>query len=234
MLEFENEYDNLDDREPLGGLTGSCEDSPLDDKHLWPQDTGTLAFETRRALLQLIRGPYLDESHDAPQWQALLNNREAVASRLSDLFLELCIDQEAGIAFARNAATGELEVPKAARSSAMTLLDTIMVLTLRKELQLGGVKRVFIGQNELFEQLSQYRNLMKQDQSGFQDRLKTSWNRLVEFRILLKSDAEDRFEISPVLKLIFGPEEAAAVNEEFERMLEKTLQADLEGAEIND
>lgn len=233
MVEFGDEYKGFGNNELLDELAGFCEGSPLDDKHLWPQDTGTLSFEARQALLQLVRGPYLDERRDAVQWCALLNNKEVVASRLSDLFLELCIDQEAGIAFARNASTGELEVPKAARSSAMTLLDTIMVLTLRKELQLGGMKRVFIGQKELFEQLSQYRNLMKQDQSGFQDRLKTSWNRLVEFRILLKSDAEDRFEISPVLKLIFGPEEAAAVNEEFERMLEKALQTDLEGTENN-
>ena len=168
-------------------------EAPLDDKRLWPEDTGTLPF---------------------------LNHRAALASRLADLFLELCVDQEAGVAFAHNVSTDEREVPKAARSNAMTLLDTIMVLTLRKELQMGGANRVFIGQGELFEQLAQYRNLTKQDQSGYQDRLKASWNRLVDYRILIRSDAEDRFEISPVLKLIFGTEEAEAVNEEFERMLE--------------
>ena len=42
----------------------------------------------------------------------------------------------------------------------MTLLDTIMVLTLRKELQMGGANRVFIGQGELFEQLAQYLSLI--------------------------------------------------------------------------
>ena len=195
-------------------------EAPLDDKRLWPEDTGTLPFDARCALLQLVRGPYLHEKRDAPLWRALLNHRAALASRLADLFLELCVDQEAGVAFAHNVSTDEREVPKAARSNAMTLLDTIMVLTLRKELQMGGANRVFIGQGELFEQLAQYRNLTKQDQSGYQDRLKASWNRLVDYRILIRSDAEDRFEISPVLKLIFGTEEAEAVNEEFERMLE--------------
>ena len=107
----------------------------------------------------------------------------------------------------------------------MTLLDTIMVLTLRKELQMGGTNRVFIGQSELFEQLAQYRRLESQDQSSYQSKLKASWNRLVEARILLKSDIEDRFEISPVLKLIFGTEEAAAVSEEFELMLKRAQQA---------
>ena len=195
--------------------------APLDDKRLWPEDTGALPFDARCALLQLVRGPYLHEKRDAPLWRALLNHREVLASRLADLFLELCVDQETGVAFARNVSTDEREVPKAARSNVMTLLDTVMVLTLRKELQMGGANRVFIGQNELFEQLAQYRNLSKQDQSGYQDRLKASWNRLVDYRILIKSDAEDRFEISPVLKLVFGAEEAEAVNEEYERMLER-------------
>ena len=135
------------------------------------------------------------------------------------------MDAETGIAFARNASTGEREVLKATRSNAMTLIDTIMVLTLRKELQMGGTNRVFIGQSELFEQLAQYRRLESQDQSNYQSKLKASWNRLVEARILLKSDTEDRFEISPVLKLIFGTEEAAAVNEEFELMLKRAQEA---------
>ena len=78
-------------------------EAPLDDKRLWPEDTGTLPFDARCALLQLVRGPYLHEKRDAPLWRALLNHRAALASRLADLFLELCVDQEAGVAFAHNA-----------------------------------------------------------------------------------------------------------------------------------
>lgn len=199
------------------------EDRPLDERHLWPQDTEKLPYDARCALLQLIKGPYIDESD--PLWSAVLNNQQDLSSHLADMLLELYVDAETGIAFARNASTGERTVLKATRSNVMTLLDTIMVLTLRKELQMGGTNRVFIGQSELFEQLAQYRRLESQDQSSYQSKLKASWNRLVEARILLKSDIEDRFEISPVLKLIFGTEEAAAVSEEFELMLKRAQQA---------
>ena len=184
------------------------EDRPLDERHLWPQDTGKLPYDARCALLQLIKGPYIDESD--PLWSAVLNNQQDLSSHLADMLLELYVDAETGIAFARNASTGERTVLKATRSNVMTLLDTIMVLTLRKE---------------LLEQLAQYRRLESQDQSSYQSKLKASWNRLVEARILLKSDIEDRFEISPVLKLIFGTEEAAAVSEEFELMLKRAQQA---------
>ena len=115
------------------------EDRPLDERHLWPQDTGTLPYDARCALLQLIKGPYIDESD--PLWSAVLNNQQDLSSHLADMLLELYVDAETGIAFARNASTGERTVLKATRSNVMTLLDTIMVLTLRKELQMGGSQR---------------------------------------------------------------------------------------------
>ena len=100
------------------------EDRPLDERHLWPQDTGKLPYDARCALLQLIKGPYIDESD--PLWSAVLNNQQDLSSHLADMLLELYVDAETGIAFARNASTGERTVLKATRSNVMTLLDTIM------------------------------------------------------------------------------------------------------------
>lgn len=187
---------------------------------LWPQDRGTLPMDARSALLQLVRGPYLSETRDAKLWAALMANRPAIASRLADLFLELTIDEDAGVAFAHNATSEERELPKAARTSTMTLLDSIMVLTLRRELLLSCGARVFVDQEGLFEALGQYRNLDKLDPASYRERLKTSWNRMVEMRILLKGESIDRYEVSPVLKILFGAEEAQAVNDAFERLLE--------------
>ncbi len=186
---------------------------------LWQGDLGTLPFDARCALIRLIKGPYLMESDDQQAWRALIAYKPVIASRLADLFLDLTIDLELNVAFARNADTGELVVPKTARSHQMSLLDSIMALTLRRELLLNGSGRVFIGQSELFESLTQYRNLDTHDPASFTSRLKTSWNRLVEGRLLIKSDSEDRFEISPVLKLIVGTKEAEALLESYTQLL---------------
>ena len=86
------------------------EDRPLDERHLWPQDTGKLPYDARCALLQLIKGPYIDESD--PLWSAVLNNQQDLSSHLADMLLELYVDAETGIAFARNASTGERTVLK--------------------------------------------------------------------------------------------------------------------------
>ena len=210
---------------------GTTEAAPAADQ-LWPQDHGTLPLDARTTLLQLVRGPYIHETRDAKLWAALMAHRAAIASRLADLFLNLTIDEEAGVAFARNATSEDRELPRAARTNTMTLLDSIMVLTLRRELLLACGNRVFVGQDELFEALTQYRNLDQLDPASYRDRLKTSWNRLVEMRILLKGEADDRYEVSPVLKIIFGAEEAQAVSDAFEALLASsgTKQNSEEGA----
>ena len=207
---------------PNEGAAGADEEDEAQlGPRLWEGDAGTLPYDARNALLRLVKGPYISEGSDPALWRELLNYTPEIRSRLADLFLELCIDAEAGVAFAKNATSEERDLPKAATSYTMTLLDTIMVLLLRKELQTAGSRRVFIGKADLFAQMGQYRAIEKMDQSAFLKRLESSWTRLAERRLIVKSDVEGRFEISPVLKLVFGTEEAAAVLEEYEHMKEQ-------------
>ncbi len=189
----------------------------------WAQDRGTLEFDARRALLQLIRGPMITIENNSELWRALLNHRKAIESRLSDMFLELVVDLESGIAFVKNPASEEDEFPKAVRSQPLTLLDTVLVLHLRKELLAGYPDRVFLGRGEFFEQLSPYRPVMKLDESAYRKRLENSWSKLSKAGILQASESEDRFEISPVLKLIFGADEVRALNTEFEELLKESF-----------
>ena len=56
---------------------------------LWDGDSGTLRDPSRRALVQLLRGPYLSAASHGRLWTALLADEDAIRSRLSDMFLEL-------------------------------------------------------------------------------------------------------------------------------------------------
>lgn len=191
---------------------------------LWPTDTGTLCLDSRRALLQLVRGPMINAQANGELWQALLADQPAIESRLADLFLELVVQEDEGIAFVQNAPAVDVRIPKAVRNQPLTLIDTILVLSLRRELMIGHVGRVFISQEEAFASVAQYRPLAKLDEAAFRKRLEGSWSKLVSAGILLKAEGAERFEISSVLRLIFGTEEVKAVNDAFEAMLEKTGQ----------
>lgn len=201
---------------------GSEEDRGIDaESAIWPGDDGALSYDARCAFLTLVRGPFIDEGNDEKLWNALMNSRSAISSRLSDLFLELVIDLDHGVAFARNVHAADLDLPKAARSNKMTLLDTIMVLLLRKELAMNPLGRTIVGQSEVFEQMAPYRRLDKQDPAKYKDKLKSSWNRLVDARILVRSDMKERYEVSPVLRILFDADRTEAINEELGALLAK-------------
>jgi hypothetical protein len=199
-------------------------DGELTADQLWPGDSGGLGFAARRALLQLVRGPLISADKNGELWQALLNNHELIKSRLADLFLELAVDLDAGVAFVRNAVSEDEKLPKAVKNQPLTLIDTLMLLTLRKELLMDSLNRVFVSRSELLEQLANYRPIAKLDEAAFSDRLNSSWSRLVKAGILQPIEDESRCEISPVLKLIFGVDEVKAINAEFARMLAESEQ----------
>ena len=90
---------------------------------------------------------------------------------------------------------------------------------LRREL-VGSGGSVFIGREDTYATLAQYRPLAKLDEAAYRKRLDSSWNKLVTNGMLLKTDVAERFEISPVLKLIFSAEDAEAVNAAFDGLLE--------------
>jgi hypothetical protein len=183
---------------------------PDDDERLWPNDTGTLTFDARRALVALVRGPMLTAGKKE-LWQALLNNQVAIRSRLADLFLELIISDDTGIAFVKNAEAADGRIPKTVKSQRLTLIDTIVVLTLRKELLLDNSGRVFVSKEELIQQLAHYRPITRLDEAAFRKRIETSWSRMVKAGLLAAVETEERCEISPVLKLIFGIDEVKAI-----------------------
>jgi hypothetical protein len=114
-----------------------------------------------------------------------------------------------------------------------------MLLHLRHQLlSAGGAERVIVGQDEVTDQLGVYREGDNADPAGYAKRINASWTKLVKYGILAPTSTEGRFEISPVLRLVFGAEQIAAVQTEYARLAMSTpaLSApdslfDLDGAE---
>jgi hypothetical protein len=189
---------------------------------LWEGDTGTLLETSRRALVQLLRGPYLSSRRHGQLWNGLLADEREIRSRLADLFLDLVVDTEAELAFVRNAEPETLDAPSVVRSAPMTFMDTALLLHLRQHLlQGGGGDRVIVGADEMADQLQVYRGRDDADPAMFAKRVNASWTKLEKYGILARTTTEGRFEISPVLRLVFGAEEIAAVQAEFARVAGK-------------
>ena len=55
-------------------------------------DTGQLPMDTRRALVQLLRGPAIDIKRHPNLWKVLLRDQVVLTSRMHELFLDLVVD----------------------------------------------------------------------------------------------------------------------------------------------
>jgi len=183
---------------------------------LFVGDVGVLPFETRRALVQLLSGPSLDGRRHAKLWPTLIRDETSIRRFLSELFLELVIDHDIQVAFTRQANTEDLEVPLLLRRAQLTFIDSILLLYLRQKLTQAGSQgeRSVVSTEEIVEYLTLFENSANTDRAGFRKRIYASIEKIKKHNILQKiRSAEDRFEVSATLKLLFSPEEILTLTE---------------------
>jgi hypothetical protein len=203
---------------PVSGLADDAEASP---GNLFAGDTGELPLDTRRALVQLLAGPSVDGRRHPKLWPVLVRDETPIRRRLSELFLDLVIDTDLQVAFTRQFDAGDLETPVLLRRSQLTFLDSILLLHLRQQLTLADAKgeRAVIAVDEILEHMSVYERSVNTDRAGFTKRIQASIEKIKKNNILQKiRSSEDRFEISPTLKLLFSAEEIQALTRTYQRM----------------
>jgi hypothetical protein len=188
---------------------------------LFMGDSGELALDTRRALVQLLAGPSLDGRRHPKLWPILIRDEALIRRRLAELFLDLVIDRDVQVAFTRQADTGDLEVPILLRRAQLTFIDSILLLHLRQRLTQADAQgdRAVVSAEEITEFLALYERASNTDRAGFVKRVHASIEKIKKHSILQKiRSSEDRFEISPTLKLLFSTEEIQALTHLYQRM----------------
>lgn len=188
----------------------------------YPGDTGELDLETRRAFVQLLKGPLVTAAKHPEVWRAVIRDERLLRSRLADVFLDLVIDDANELAFTRPPETGNANTPTVLRTERLTFMDTVMLLALRQRLlRAQPGERVMVDLDELREQLELYRTAGDTDPAGYAKRINASWKKLDKYSLLTKTSTDDRMEISPVLRQLFDAEQVALVEVEFRRILEE-------------
>lgn len=173
-------------------------------------DRGRLPLETRRVLIQLLQGPMIDSRRHGILWDILLREEVTVRERMGDLFLDVVIDREAGVAFTRQAELEGIDAPRLLRRMNLTFIDSVLILSLRRRLLDASERgdRAAVDGPELCEHLSVYEASANTDHAGFNKRVRSSMEKMKKYGILMAmASGEDRYEISPALSLLFPPEE---------------------------
>jgi hypothetical protein len=187
-------------------------------------DTGELPVETRRVLVQLLLGPALDAERHTKLWPALLRDERAVRSRLHELFLELIVDRDQQVAYTRQVVDAELDIPVLLRKAPLTFLQSALVLYLREQLIVAEARgeRAVVSRSELVEHLSAYEPANNRDQAKFGKQVGGAVDRAKELNLLRKlRGEEERFEVSPTLKLLFSAEEIQSLTATYRALVER-------------
>jgi hypothetical protein len=198
-----------------------AEDVQASPVKLFADDSGELPQEMRRVLVQLLAGPSLDGRRHPKLWPVLVRDEALIRRRLSELFLDLVMDIDLQVAFTRQADVGDLETPVLLRRAQLTFLDSIMLLHLRQRLTQADAQgeRAVISVDEIIEHMSVYERSTNTDRAGFNKRIQASIEKIKTHSILQKiRSSEDRFEISPTLKLLFSAEAIQALTRTYQRM----------------
>jgi len=181
-------------------------------------------FEAKRALVQLLRGPVVTQDAHRQQWSAILDHRIEIERRLADVFLNLVLDEDDGIAFTRPQPAPDdpkLAPPEVLRTQTLTFMDTLVILALRYELLIAQPgHRVIVEHDDIVAGLDPYRGRYSTDDAGFRKRINASWEKMKNYSLLAPADTPGRFEVSPVLRQLFDAEAVALVEAEYQRVLD--------------
>jgi len=190
---------------------------------LYAGDERVLPLDTRRVLVQLLSGPSVDARRHSRLWPVLARDEAVLRSRLAELFLDLVIDHEQQIAFTRQADVGDLDAPILLRRMPLTFVDSVVLLFLRHRLTQADAhgERAVVDAGEIEEHLVLYERAANTDHAGFQRRVQASIEKMKKNNILQRiRGSENRFEISPTLKLLFSADEVQALTRQYQAMVE--------------
>lgn len=195
-------------------------DAALDSDSLvsFAGDKGTLAVPTRRVLVQLLLGPVIDVRRHPKLWSTLVQDEAIVRSRLHDLFLELVIDHQQNIAFTRQVASDEIDIPVLLRRTPLTFLESAVLLFLRQRLTQADVdgERAVVDRHELLDFLQVYERAGNSDVARFDRQLISAIEKARKLHwISSLKNSDDRFEVSPTLKLLFTAEQIQALTQAY-------------------
>lgn len=224
------ESDVADGPEAIETTPPSIEDGNIESS-VFPGDLGQIPHEARRVLVQLLLGPAVDGRRQTHLWAALLRDEAVIRERLHELFLDLVIDYDQKVAFTRQVVAEDIEIPVLLRRANLTFLESVLLLYLRQRLTQADTQgeRAVVSMLEMLEHLSVFERSSNVDHARFDKQRHGAVEKAKKLSLLQKiRGAEDRFEVSPTLKLLFPAEEIQALTRTYLEVKNKGLPAESE------
>ena len=197
-------------------------------------DEGALPLDTRRVLVQLLLGPTLDAQRQSKLWPVLLRDEAVLRARLHELFLDLVVDHDQQVAFTRQVEDDEADLPVLLRKAPLTFIQSALVLFLRQQLTHADARgeRAVVSRDEMLEHLGVFERDGNGDQARFGRQAAGAIERAGQLNLLRRlRGGEERYEVSPALKLVFPAEQIQALTRTYAQLADAPPRQPAERAE---
>ena len=198
----------IDDGTTPGDTQSWNSDEPAEDENspLFEGDLGQLAAEVRRALVVILKRRYLSAERDPDVWRILVENRIALETRLNDMFLQLVVDRDYGVAYKRQAVPdGGGTFPTLLHNAAYSREQTILMVHLRGVFRSGlsdGAEAVFVDSQELVDEVANYLPEGTTNKVDADRAAQRAVEALCKSDILLQTPEPGRYRISPIIEVL--------------------------------
>ncbi|WP_288819491.1 DUF4194 domain-containing protein [uncultured Micrococcus sp.] len=174
----------------------------------FPGDRGALAPHVRRVLVRLLQRRHLDAEQHRQDWAVLLEHREAIESRLHELFVRLVVDHDRGLAYKQQVRSDELDVPILLKDEAYTRAETLVLVYLRGVYQreiTAGEAAARVDLEEIEQTVLSYFSRDDGDVARRQRAVHTALNRLTHEGVVVL-DSPQRYRITPLVEIVLSAE----------------------------
>lgn len=174
------------------------------------------------ALQNLLTRRYLTKEDNREPWVWMLEHRQAIASRVSELDLRLRIHEDIEVAYVEPAS---MESPsahscKVLRREPLGTYASIVALHLTKIARTAPDERVLISRDDIHELFVNVSHGVDRDEAMMRDRIDEAIKRLTKAEILKVSRGDEHsYMISPIVLAIMSAQMIEALQAEFERLL---------------
>jgi hypothetical protein len=139
-------------------------------------------------------------------WRILVENRIALETRLNDMFMQLVVDRDYGVAYKRQATPdGGGTFPTLLHNMAYSREQTILMVHLRGVFRSGlseGAEAVFIDSQELIDEVANYLPESTTNKVDADRAAQRAVEALYKSDILLQTPELGRFRISPIIEVL--------------------------------
>jgi len=171
------------------------------------------------ALQHLLTRRYISSESDHDIYSWILEYRNELSVRLSELDLQLRISEGVDIAFIEQARYESAKGIKLLRREPLGTYDSILALHLAQMMRAGGDQSFLITRDEMHGMFTGVLNETDRDAVTFTARIDAAIARLTGLDILRRSrDDEDSYTVSPVITAVMTASVITELQQQFEQL----------------